>query len=514
MTSYRGFTCLDNWTFTSEYATCNNAYFNRNPEKENILEQKTLLECQTACTDNGQCKAMHYNSEKQQCTIYTHSTHAPFVFSFHDSHAHVLGIRDCTQNYSKQECLSIDNASEITDVTLPTGCIRISNNTHWNNETSATTNSFTNKPQNITCAISSNNSFPSKQQFKIVSSNGTCEDVGMHSITSSNDCQQAYNYLRDEGTSTLSTFSEVSGNDSRCLKTGQAITFSPLLETYNETFVSLYEHQMPSTTPDSDTSHHYNCDQYTSQEAIENACNADDQCKGYTIESQIVNDVSFTQFSGPNLNGSNVPGNCNWPLGQTFWENDQFEAGTNNCRQQCESSDDCKAYVQASSWCVVYNACREDSSGSNWNGNYFRKNVTPRTVLNPKCLVTDTTKDESHKLFKKPSPSFCGSTNSCICKWSTGATENAASNQNDCQSVCDEDDQCNGFSYNLNRGCELYSDCTDETNEQWGANTIWKEKQLNTTYNKDLVCGVKDSKCLCKYVSLAPDTNFVAKIKI
>ena len=58
MTSYRGFTCLDDWTFTSEYATCNNAYFNRNPEKENILEQKTLLECQTACTDNGQCKAM------------------------------------------------------------------------------------------------------------------------------------------------------------------------------------------------------------------------------------------------------------------------------------------------------------------------------------------------------------------------------------------------------------------------------------------------------------------------
>ena len=112
-------------------------YFNKNPEKENILKDKTLVECQTACTNNNRCTAMHYNSEKEECILYSHTSQAPFVFSFHDSHAHVIGIRDCQKNYSKQECLSIDNSSEITDVTLPTGCIRVSNATFWNNETSA-----------------------------------------------------------------------------------------------------------------------------------------------------------------------------------------------------------------------------------------------------------------------------------------------------------------------------------------------------------------------------------------
>ena len=160
-----------------------------------------MVECQTACTNNNRCTARHYNSEKEECILYSHTSQAPFVFSFHDSHAHVIGIRDCQKNYSKQECLSIDNSSEITDVTLPTGCLRVCNATFWNNETSATENSFKNKQQNITCPISTNASFSPKRQFKLVSDN-TCEDNGMESIDSSDECQQAYNNLRNEETAT------------------------------------------------------------------------------------------------------------------------------------------------------------------------------------------------------------------------------------------------------------------------------------------------------------------------
>ncbi len=513
MTSYRGFSCSREWSFQNGYATCDNMYFDQNPKKENVTSNKTLEECQSTCTNNNLCKAMHYNSETKECTIYPHTAHHPFVFSFHDSHSHVYGIRDCEQNYSKQECLSIDNASEITDITLPTGCIRRSNTTHWNNETSATLNSFENKPQNITCPISTNASFPTKVPYKIIS-NDTCEDNGMESITSSDTCQQAYNYLRTEGQTTLTNFSTKSGSISRCLKTGQDVAFGPLLETYSESFASLYAEQVASTNPNSDTSHHYDCDQYNSQEAIENACNADADCKGYTMESSIVNDISFTQFSGPNLNGSNVSGNCTWPSSQTFWETNNYTVGTTNCKDDCESSDDCEAYVEADSWCVVYNKCRIDSSGNNWNGNYYSKSVTPRPVLNPKCLVTDASKNEAHKLYIKPSPSFCGTDSPCICKWSTGATENATSNQDDCESVCDGDASCNGFSFDLYRGCEIYGDCSDEGNASWGSSTIWRQKKLETISNKNLECGVENSKCLCKTTSLVSNENFVAKIKI
>ena len=591
MTSYRGFSCLEDWTFQNGYATCDKMYFDRNPEKENILSNKTLEECQTTCTNNNLCKAMHHNSEKQECTIYTHTAHEPFVFSFHDSHAHVFGIRDCEKNYSKQECLSIDNATEITDITLPTGCIRTQNITYWNNETSDTTHSFTNKPQNITCPITTNATFSSKVPFKIVS-NDTCESNGMESIYSSDECQQAYNYLRNKG-STMVSYSSLSGGDSRCFKTGQAATFSPLLQTYNESFSSLYTEQSASSSPDSDTSHHYKCDGneveallgdkgdgyvgfqnktrdgltcqnwteqtphkhtistsdkgignhnycrnpdgedtiwcYTTdsktrwgycdplgytQEAIENACNADDECKGYTIESTIENDISFTQFSGPDLNGANVSGNCRWPLTQTFWETGDYTVGTTNCKSDCESSDDCAAYVQADKWCVIYNKCRIDSSGNNWGGKYFTKVSTPMTVLKPRCLVTDTSKNEAHKLYIKPSPSFCGTDNPCICKWYTGATENQASDQNVCENICDSEASCNGFSYDLYRGCETYTECSDEENASWESSTIWKHKVFDTTFNKDLECGVNDSKCLCKNVSLVANDNFVAKIKI
>ncbi len=512
MTSYRGFSCLEDWTFQNGYASCDKMYFDRNAEKKNILSDKTLEECQTTCTNNNLCKAMHHNSEKQECTIYTHTAYDPFVFSFHDSHAHVLGIRDCEKNYSKQECLSIDNATEITDVTLPTGCIRTSNTTHWNNETSVTTHSFTNKPQNITCPITTNATFSSKVPFKIVSNN-TCESNGMDSIYSSDECQQAYNYLRNKGT-TMTTYSTINAGNSRCFKTGQAAAFTPLLQTYNESFASLYTEQSASSSPDSDTSHHYDCDQYNSQEEIENACNADAECKGYTMESTIENDISFTQFSGPDLNGSNVSGNCTWPLTQTFWETGDYTVGTTNCKDDCESSDDCEAYVEADKWCVVYNKCRINSSGNNWGGKYFTKISTPTTVLNPKCLVTDASKNEAHKLYIKPSPSFCGTNNPCICKWYTGATENQASDQNVCENICDSEASCNGFSYDLYRGCETYTECSDEQNANWESSTIWRQKVFDTTFNKDLECGVNDSKCLCKHVSLVANDNFVAKIKI
>ena len=140
---WNGFTCDTTWVNQEGKKFCRGYRIHSHITER--ITTNTIDECIESCT--GECYAIDYSNKTNTCTKYENTRYRPFSFSLYPLYSHQTNqVRNCFVDYTKEECLSIEGALELSDSNLPSGCVKKDQKVFWNKEVVESAPSFQTLP--------------------------------------------------------------------------------------------------------------------------------------------------------------------------------------------------------------------------------------------------------------------------------------------------------------------------------------------------------------------------------
>lgn len=535
--SKKGFECLSgDWIESDHWISCVNTQI-EGPIPNTAKEDLPLIDCLAECKNDENCIGLTYNNKTNTCITYGTPNNNPFSFQLHTGYAHqALAARSCKTNYSKDQCLSIEGAEELTDYNIPVGCIEKEGKIFWNNQTTKTFDKFE-KIFDKTCAgkkpyftESSADSCPVpldeekckkaaqflKRHEAIASVNITNPEivVGTHTYvglpkgttceirtTSDNNCKC---------TTECGALGKFEGrkwcNVEDCTIGGKLWSWD-----YCDCDETITGKGQTYRGCQNKTRGGYTCAKWTAGFNINsNDCkkNKVDGCQHrHTITQNPDKGISNHNYCRNPDNGASIW--CYTTDKDKRWDycdakpliKDSSSSYTTKeaCEDQCDKDSSCSAFVYNpdTRFCKVYGRC------------------TPQEKTWGNSVVHQKRFDPSHCSFYQGRVAFNkeeGKTckgESCICKWESTEEEMTL---NDCRNKCKEADDCKAIAFDPSSwGCRLFSECAEEEGDQYDG--IWERLVEVTLTNENQPCGKGGFDCLCHKKTLTRSSDHTVYFK-